>query len=82
VIGIAFNAVPWQALIKDIVTPLISAIGGKPKLRHAGHFTINNSVFFVRRLPQRPAVLRDQSPRWCTYLIVGPVNRLTASDPA
>src|SRR5216683_1641158 len=48
VIGIAFNAVV-QALIKDIVTPLISAIGGKP---------IIAAVVY--------------------YLIVGPVNRLTA----
>jgi large conductance mechanosensitive channel len=43
VIGLAFNAVV-QALIKDMITPLIGALGGKPNFS-ALSFTINKSVF-------------------------------------
>jgi large conductance mechanosensitive channel len=43
VIGIAFTAVV-SAFVKDLVTPLIAALGGKPDF--AGlYFTINNSKF-------------------------------------
>jgi large conductance mechanosensitive channel len=43
VIGVAFNAVV-QALISDIITPLIAAIAGKPNFG-ALTFTINHSKF-------------------------------------
>ena len=43
VVGAAFNAVV-QELVKDIVTPLIAAIGGKPDFS-ALTFTINHSKF-------------------------------------
>ena len=43
VIGVAFNAV-IQALIADIITPLIAAIGGKPDFNSLT-FTINHSTF-------------------------------------
>lgn len=43
VIGIAFNAV-IQALIADLITPIISAIGGKPSFSSLS-FTINHSKF-------------------------------------
>ena len=44
VIAVAFTAV-ITAFVKDLVTPLIAAIGGKPDF--AGlYFTINNSKFF------------------------------------
>jgi large conductance mechanosensitive channel len=43
VIGIAFNAVV-QALIKDLITPLIAAAGGKPNF-DALSFTVNKSTF-------------------------------------
>ena len=43
VIGIAFNAV-IQALIADIITPLIAAIGGEPNFNSLS-FTINKSHF-------------------------------------
>jgi large conductance mechanosensitive channel len=43
VIGVAFNAV-IQALISDIITPLIAAIAGKPNFS-ALTFTINHSKF-------------------------------------
>lgn len=44
VIGVAFNAV-IQALISDIITPLIAAIAGKPNFG-ALTFTIHHSKFF------------------------------------
>jgi large conductance mechanosensitive channel len=43
VIGAAFNSVV-QALVKDMITPLIAAIGGKPDFGHL-MFTIHNSQF-------------------------------------
>jgi large conductance mechanosensitive channel len=43
VIGVAFNAVV-QALISDLITPIISAIGGKPNF-DALSFTVNHSKF-------------------------------------
>ena len=43
VIGVAFNAV-IQALISDIITPLIAAIAGKPNFG-ALTFTVNHSKF-------------------------------------
>jgi large conductance mechanosensitive channel len=43
VIGVAFGAV-ITAFVKDLITPLIAALGGKPDF--AGlYFTINNSRF-------------------------------------
>src|SRR3989449_3038883 len=43
VIGVAFSAV-ITAFVKDLVTPLIAAIGGKPDFASLS-FTINNSKF-------------------------------------
>lgn len=43
VVGAAFNSVV-SALVKDIVTPLIAAIGGKPNFSNL-YFTINHSRF-------------------------------------
>ena len=43
VIGVAFNVV-IQALIADIITPLIAAIGGKPNFSSLS-FTVNKSHF-------------------------------------
>jgi large conductance mechanosensitive channel len=43
VIGLAFAAL-IGALVKDLVTPLIAAIGGKPDFSGL-YFTINNSKF-------------------------------------
>ena len=43
VIGVAFNAVV-QALVKDIITPIIAAIFGKPDFSSL-HFRIHKSVF-------------------------------------
>jgi large conductance mechanosensitive channel len=43
VIGVAFAAVV-AALVGDLITPLIAAIGGNPNFG-ALHFTVNHSVF-------------------------------------
>lgn len=43
VVGAAFNAVV-QALVKDLITPLLSAIGGKPDFSKQS-FTLHHSVF-------------------------------------
>jgi large conductance mechanosensitive channel len=43
IIGIAFGMV-ISAFTRDIITPIIAAIGGKPDFESL-HFTINNSVF-------------------------------------
>jgi large conductance mechanosensitive channel len=43
VIGVAFAAVV-TAFVKDLVTPLIAAVGGKPDLASL-YFTVNNAKF-------------------------------------
>jgi large conductance mechanosensitive channel len=43
VVGTAFGAVV-SALVKDLITPLIAAIGGKPDFASL-YFTVNNSRF-------------------------------------
>jgi len=43
VIGVAFAAVV-TAFVKDLVTPLIAALGGKPDFASL-YFTVNNSKF-------------------------------------
>ncbi len=43
IIGVAFGAVV-NGLVKDIITPLIAAIGGQPDFSRLS-FTINNSKF-------------------------------------
>jgi large conductance mechanosensitive channel len=45
VIGTAFKAVV-DALVKDLITPLIAAIGGQPDFS-AVKFTINGSQFLI-----------------------------------
>jgi large conductance mechanosensitive channel len=43
VIGASFNSI-IQSLVKDLVTPLIAAIGGKPDFSNY-YFTLNHSKF-------------------------------------
>jgi large conductance mechanosensitive channel len=75
VIGLAFNAVV-QALIKDIVTPLIGAIGGKPDFS-ALSFTVNKSVFeygsFINVFLAFVIIAAV-----IYYLVVMPTNRITS----
>src|SRR5579859_5565676 len=43
VIGVAFNGVV-QALVKDLITPLIAAIGARPEFGSLA-FSVNRSMF-------------------------------------
>ncbi|MGH2611797.1 MAG: large conductance mechanosensitive channel protein MscL [Rhabdochlamydiaceae bacterium] len=45
VIGVAFGSVV-TALVKDLITPIIGAVGGKPDFSSIS-FSINNSKFLV-----------------------------------
>ena len=45
VIGAAFGAIV-TAFVKDIVTPIIAAIGGKPDFSNL-YFTVNSSKFLI-----------------------------------
>jgi large conductance mechanosensitive channel len=75
VIGVAFNAVV-QALIADIITPLIAAIGGKPNFG-ALTFTIHHSKFsygaFINALLAFVIIAAV-----IYFLVVGPMNRVMA----
>ncbi len=75
VIGVAFNAVV-QALIKDLITPLIGAIGGQPDFSKLT-FTINKSHFaygsFINAALSFVIIAAV-----VYYLLVAPATRLTA----
>ena len=74
VIGVAFTGVV-QALVKDLITPLIAAIGGKPDFGSLS-FTINKSHFlygaFFNALIAFVVIAAV-----VFYLVVRPVNALT-----
>jgi large conductance mechanosensitive channel len=75
VIGVAFNAV-IQALIADIITPLIAAIGGKPNFASLS-FTVNKSHFLYGSFIN--AVLAFVILAAVIYfIVVGPAARVTA----
>src|SRR5258708_26282205 len=74
VIGIAFNAVV-QALIADIITPLIAAIGGKPNFG-ALSFTLNKSHFLYGSFLNALISFVIIAPV-IYYLIVSPAARVT-----
>jgi large conductance mechanosensitive channel len=75
VIGIAFGAV-ITAFVKDLVTPLIAAIGGKPDFATL-YFTINNSKFlygdFLNALVGFALIAAV-----IYYFVVLPINALVA----
>jgi large conductance mechanosensitive channel len=75
VIGVAFAAVV-TAFVKDVVTPLIAAIGGKPDFSGLT-FTINNSRFlygdFINAVISFIIIAAV-----IYYLVVLPMNRLVA----
>jgi large conductance mechanosensitive channel len=82
VIGVAFGAVV-TAFVKDLVTPLIAALGGKPDFA-ALAFTVNGSRFlygdFINAVVSFLIIAAV-----VYYLVVLPVNRLMAmrrSEPA
>ena len=75
VIGVAFNAVV-QALIADIITPLIGALAGKPHFDKLS-FTIHHSVFsyglFLNALVSFVIIAGV-----VYYLVVSPMGRVMA----
>jgi len=75
VIGLAFAAVV-TALVGDLVTPLIAAIGGKPDFSSLS-FTVNNSHFlygaFINALLAFVVIAAV-----LFFLVIKPVNRLMA----
>jgi large conductance mechanosensitive channel len=73
VIGVAFNAVV-QALIADLITPLLAAIGGKPNFG-ALMFVVNHSKFLYGSFIN--ALLSFVIIAAVVYsLIVSPMNRV------
>jgi large conductance mechanosensitive channel len=74
VIGTAFTAIV-TAIVKDLITPLIAAVGGKPDFGKL-HFTVHNSTFaygdFVNALVSFVIIAAV-----VYFLIVAPVTRLT-----
>jgi large conductance mechanosensitive channel len=75
VIGVAFNAAV-QALIADIITPLIAAVGGKPNFGalsftvHHSHFLYGSFINAVLSFAIIAAVVY--------YIIVSPAARITS----
>jgi large conductance mechanosensitive channel len=78
VIGLAFNAV-ISAFVKDILTPLIAAIFGKPDF--AGlTFTISNSQFAYGDVLN--AIISFVAVAAAIYfIVVVPMNKLAARRP-
>ena len=75
VIGTAFTAIV-TAIVKDLITPLIAAIGGKPEFGRL-RFTVNHSTFaygdFVNALVSFVIIAAV-----VYFLIVAPFARITA----
>jgi large conductance mechanosensitive channel len=75
VVGVAFNAVV-QALIKDLITPLIGAVGRQPNFSSL-QFSINKSHFaygsFINVALSFVIIAAT-----VYYFVVVPANRLTA----
>ena len=75
VIGASFSAVV-TALVKDVITPFISAIGGQPNFSSI-YFTINNSKFMVGDFINAfIAFLINAAVIY--FFVVVPMNRLLA----
>lgn len=74
VIGAAFNGV-IQALVKDLITPIIAAIGGTKHFADAS-FTVHNSVFlygdFINTIISFLVVAAA-----VFFFVVQPINKLT-----
>jgi large conductance mechanosensitive channel len=74
VVGAAFNTVA-QALVKDMITPIIAAFGGTKHFENSS-FTIHNSVFsygdFINTLISFLVVAAA-----VFFFVVQPINKLT-----
>jgi large conductance mechanosensitive channel len=75
VIGAAFTVIV-QAFVKDLVTPLIAAIGGQPDFSNL-YFTLNNSKFmygdFLNAVVSFVLVAGV-----VFFFVIQPINKLTA----
>ncbi len=73
VLGVAFSAIV-TALVKDLITPLLAAIGGKPNFSGL-YFTVHNSRFaygdFINALLAFLVIAAV-----VYFLVLVPVNRL------
>jgi large conductance mechanosensitive channel len=75
VVGAAFTAVV-NALVKDLLTPLIAAIGGKPDFS-AIAFTVNGSKFLIGEFVN--AIISFLLVALTIYLfVVAPMNAMAA----
>ena len=73
VVGAAFNGVV-QAMVRDLITPLIAAIGGNPDFSKQ-HFVLHNSVFSYGDFVN--AVISFLLIAAVVYFfVVSPINRL------
>jgi large conductance mechanosensitive channel len=75
VIGVAFGAVITE-LVKDLITPLIAAIVGKPDFS-AIQFTVNNSKFMIGSFINAVVSFLLVSAA-IYFFVVLPMNSLTA----
>jgi large conductance mechanosensitive channel len=75
VIGAAFGAVV-TSLVKDLITPLIAAIGGKPDFSGL-YFTINHSKFLYGDV-LNAAISFLILAAVIFFMVIQPINRLTA----
>jgi len=76
VVGVAFNSVV-QALIRDLITPLISAAGGKPNFSSLV-FSVNQSPFYYGDFINT-ALSFIVIAAVVYYLVVVPANRMAAA---
>jgi large conductance mechanosensitive channel len=75
VIGVSFGNVV-NALVKDLITPFIAAIGGKPDFSYL-YFTVNNSRFMIGDfINSLITFLINATVMY--FLVVVPTNKLTA----
>ncbi|MDQ2783115.1 large conductance mechanosensitive channel protein MscL [Lapillicoccus sp.] len=76
VIGAAFTGI-INAIVENIISPLIAAIAGSPNISGVGHFTINNAEFSIGAVLQ--AILDFVLIAAAVYfVIIVPMNRLLA----
>lgn len=76
IIGASFSAVV-NSLVKDLITPFISAIGGQPNFSSL-YFTINNSKFMVGDFVNA-LIAFFINAAVIYFFVVVPMNRLMAN---
>lgn len=75
VVGAAFTAIV-TSLVKNLITPLIAAIGGQPDFSKY-HFTINNSQFLYGDFINAVVSFLIMATV-IFFLVIQPINKLTA----